>query len=462
MATLFKWLRRGLTTLLIVFALAWLAVWMLRASARSESATQARALMEQPVPAATGRSGYAWLAFIDRRIPEAELEAALQAEVVAFDAWQAGQAGRLLDGSGRLAIGDAGAPRFESPAAANYPVRPTVEAPDTACSSRDIDCLAKVRADADAVRAWLQADAERLVLAERSLAADHLGDPFPPRIDTPVAGYQVWRLALNAAALQAVDGDIAGASVRACRMFDASRRHARQATSLIAKLVPLALAEGAGGLLLSLQRENPGLVLPPDCDPALAPVVVDDFQICDALRYEYRMNAALAGQLDEALAGWHPGNAVQRLLLQDGDLQQLWMAEGFAPACSEAFRAGVARGEVPPLPPPAVDRSRLHCYAAIVNCVLVEIAQPAYADYQERLLDHAAKQRLLIAAISLHAGRLSEAGIDAAASSPGYAVERGPGTWTLRLRQPRADAKDGSFVLPVGTVPAPASPAAET
>lgn len=457
MANLFTWLRRGLTTLLIVFALAWLVVWMLRASARTEAAREARALMEQAAPAATGSNGYAWLAFIDRRIPEAEIETALQAEVAAFDAWQSGQAGRLLDGSGRLAIGDDDAAHFESPAAATYPERPKIDAPEAACSTRDIDCLAKVRANADAVRAWLQADVERLALAERSLAADRIDDPFPPRIDTPVAGYQVWRLALNAAALQAVDGDVAGATVRACRMFDASRRYARQAPSLIAKLVPLALAEGAGGLVLSLQREHPGLVLPPDCTPALAPVVVDDFQICDALRYEYRMNAVLAAQLDEALEGWHPGNAVQRLLLQDGELQQLWMAESFAPACRDDFRDKVARGEVPPLSQPAVDRGQLHCYAAVVNCILVEVAQPAYADYQERLLDHAAKQRLLIAAISLHAGRLAEAGVDAAVSSPGYVVERGPGTWRLVLRQPRAEAEDGRFVLPVGAVPAPPS-----
>lgn len=460
MATLFKWLRQGLFALLILFGIALLFVWILRSSARTDAAREARALMEQATPEHTGSDGYAWLAFTNLRIPEAELETALQAEVAAFNTWQEGQADRLLANSRSLAMGYADTGQFESPAAARYPERPRVEAPESACSTRETDCLARVRGDAETVRSWLQAESERLALADRSLAADRIGEPFPPRIDTPIPGYQVWRLSLNAAALQAVDGDVAGAAVRACRLFDASRRFARQAPSLIAKLVPLALAEGAGGLVLSLQRENPGLVLPPDCTPALAPVLVDDFQICDALRYEYRMNSALADQIDESLAGWHPGNAVQRLLLQDGELQKLWMAEGFAPACSDEFRAQVERGDVPPLSQPAVDRDQLHCYAAVVNCILVEIAQPAYADYQERLLDHAAKQRLLIAAISRAAGNLPEAAVDAATASPGYTVERHPDRWVLGLRQPPA-GEDAGFVLQLAAAPQAAPVGAE-
>lgn len=455
MAMVFKVLRQGLFALLILFGIALLGVWSLRLSASDEAAREARALMEQTRPLPAGSNGYAWLAFTDRRIPEAGLDAALQAEVAAFDAWQAGQADRLLDDSRKLAIGEADRQNFQSPAAARYPQRPDVEIPEAACSTRDIDCLARVRTHADAVRAWLQADGERLALAERSLAAEHISDPFPPRVDTPVAGYRVWRHALNAAALQAVDGDVAGATVRACRLFDASRRFAREAPSLIAKLVPLALAEGAGGLVLSLQRENPGLVLPPDCTRALVPVTVDDFQICDALRYEYRMNAALADQLDQGLAGWHPGNTVQRLLLQDGELQKSWMAEGFAPACRDHFRASVAAGEVPPLSKPTVDRGQLRCYAAVVNCILVEIAQPAYADYQERLLDHAAKQRLLIAAIAYTAGTLPENEVETAAASPGYALERRAEGWALMLRHPPPDQPSG-FVVRTGSVAAPA------
>lgn len=436
MATLFKWLRLGVFALLVLFVLAWAVVWMLRSSARSDEAREARALMEQVLPEPTGSNGYAWLAFPNRRVPEAELETALQAEVAAFNAWQAGQGERLLDESGRLTMGDSGGTRFESPASANYPERPVVDVPDTACRTRDIDCLARVRADADAIRDWLTADAERLALAEHSLAADNIGDPFPPRVDTPLPAYQLWRHALNAIALQAVDGDVAGATVRACRLLDTSRRFGRQAPSLIAKLVALSLSEGAAGLVLSLQRENPGVALPPECTPARVPVVVDDFQICDALRYEYRMNAALAVQMDEALAGWHPGNTVQRALLHDGELQQLWMAEGFAPACRDDFRDKVARGEVPSMTQPAVDRSQLHCYAAVINCILVEVAQPAYGQYQERLLDYAAKQRLLLAAIEEASGRLSADEVANAAASPGYTVERRPDGWYLPLRQP--------------------------
>lgn len=434
MTTVFKWLRQGLLGLVIVFGLMLVAVWVLRFFAKDEAAREALARMEQPTATHTGDNGYAWLAFPDRRIPEGELAAALQAELAAFDAWQAGHGERMLTGDGNLALGEVNVGQFESPAAKRYPERPRVEVPDVACSLRDPDCLPRVREHADTVRAWLQTEAERLALAERSLAADHLSDPFPPAVDSPLPAYTTWRLALNATALQAVDGDVAGASVRACRLLDSARRFGRQGGNLIAKLVPMALAEGSAGLLLSLQRENPGLELPADCAPALAPVQAEDFLVCDALRHEYRLNATLARQLDAALDGWHPNKVFQRLLLQDGELQRMWLAEGLAPACGDDYRQSVLAGTVPPLGEGMIDRGQAHCYAAVINCILVEIAQPAYSDYQGRLLDHAAKQRLQIAALRAYAGQLPREDVAATAASPGYALKADEAGWTLPLR----------------------------
>lgn len=459
MTTVFKWLRQIVLALVIVFGLMLVAVWTLRFSAKDEAAREAMALMAQPTAAHAGANGYAWLAFPDRRIPEAELEAALQAELAAFAAWQAGQGERLLDGDGNLAMGVMDVGRFESPAAARYPERPKVDAPDVACSLRDPDCLPRVREHAHTVRAWLQADAERLALAEQSLAADHLSDPFPPAVDSPLPAYTTWRLALNATALQAVDGDVAGASLRACRLLDSARRFGRQGGNLIAKLVPMALAEGSAGLLLSLQRENPGLVLPAECAPALAPVQAEDFLVCDALRHEYRMNATLAQQLDVALEGWHPNKVMHRLLLQDGELQQMWLAESLAPACRDDYRQAVFAGTVPPLGENLVHRGQARCYAAAVNCLLVEIAQPAYADYQGRLLDHAAKQRLQIAALRAHAGQLPPEEVADTAASPGYALQADDAAWILALRFQRG-GDSAEFRVPMP--PSAPTPAADT
>lgn len=460
MTNLFKWLRQIVLALLIVFGLALVAVWTLRWFAKDESAREALALMQQATPAATGENGFRWLAFADRRIPESELDAAIATELAAFRDWQVGQGERLLDNAGSLSMGYANVGQFASPAAAAYPERPKVEAPDLACSLRDTDCLPRVREHAALVREWLQADAERLALAERSFAAEHLTDPFPAAIDSPLPAYATWRLALNAAALQAVDGDVAGAAVRACRMFDAGRRFGRQGGNLIAKLVPMAMAEGAGGLLLALQRENPGLALPAECAPALAPVQAEDFLVCDALRHEFRMNANLAGQLDSALDGWHPKRLMHRLLLQDGELTQLWLAEGLAPACRDDYRQAVLAGTVPPLGTGTVDRGQLRCYAAVINCLLVEIAQPAYGDYQGRLLDHAAKQRLMVAALRAGAGQLPVAEVAQAAASPGYTLQNEAEAWTLKLRFHRA-ADSAVLRVPV-PAPAPVEAATDT
>lgn len=113
MTTVFKWLRQIVLALVIVFGLMLVAVWILRFNAKDEAAREAMALMEQPTATHAGDNGYAWLAFPDLRIPEAELEAALQAELAAFASWQAGQGERLLDSDGNLAMGVIDVGRFE-------------------------------------------------------------------------------------------------------------------------------------------------------------------------------------------------------------------------------------------------------------------------------------------------------------------------------------------------------------
>jgi hypothetical protein len=134
---------------------------------------------------------------------------------------------------------------------------------------------------------------------------------------------------------------------------------------------------------------------------------------------------------------------MHRLLLQDGELQQMWLAEGLAPACRDDYRQSVLAGTVPPLGEHIVHRGQARCYAAVVNCMLVEIAQPAYADYQGRLLDHAAKQRLQIALIKAAAGQLPADDVATAAASPGYRLALRDGRWHLALRHaPSGQAPD--------------------
>lgn len=458
MSSVFRWLRNLLVALVVAIVLLLLATRALRGFADDDAARADLALMEASAPAPAGRDGSAWLALADLEIPEAEVEAAYAEDVAAFAAWQAG-AGERLFGEGDLLAGTTTGPgeAYASPLAARYRERPRVEAPGAACTLAGIDCLARVRADPEAVRAWLAADAARLALATRSLEADHVAYGYVPAVDSPLPSYQHWRLPLSAVALQAADGDAPGALARACGLLASARRLGGRADMLISKLVAMSLTEGAAGLVLAIQREQPGLALPADCAPARAPVQVDDYQVCDALRFEYRMNARFGRLMDEGLAGrWDPVSLAYRGLLLDERMQRLWIAETFAPACRDDFRAAVAAGEVPALGGRHVGTSEPRCYAAFGNCLLAGIAAPAWGGYQARLLDHAARLRLLLAGIARQAGEIDEATFPAVAASPGYVLSRREDGWHLPLRNPRmADAPD--FVLP--EAPAPAAPA---
>lgn len=459
MSSVFRWLRKLLVALVVAIVLLLLVTRALRWFADDDAARADLALMEASAPAPAGRNGSAWLALADLEIPEAEVEAAFAEDVAAFAAWQAG-AGKRLFGEGDLFAGvtSGSAEAYVSPLAGRYRERPRVQAPEAACTLAAADCLARVRAEPETVRAWLAADAARLALATHSLEADHVAYPYAPAIDSPLPSYQHWRLPLSAAALQAVDGDAAGALVRACGLLASARRLGGGADMLISKLVAMSLTEGAAGLVLAIQREHPGLALPAGCAPARAPVQVDDYQVCEALRFEYRMNAQYGRLMDEGLAGrWDPMSLAYRWLLLDERMHKLWVAETFAPACRDDFRSAVAAGDVPALGGRFVRTSEPRCYAAFGNCLLTGIAAPAWDGYQTRLLDHAARLRLLLAGIARQAGEIDASAFASAAASPGYAVSRREDGWHLPLKNPRqADQPD--FVLP--HAPAPADPAA--
>lgn len=442
MSHLLKALRKIAVVVLVLLALSVALVAVLRFLSDTDEARAAIALMEAPPRPADGDNAIAWIAFLDLRIPEADIPAAFAEDVAAHAAWHA---------SGG-AWGEPG--RFESPAATRYPVRPPVAEPDKACTWGDTGCLAKVAANADAVRAWLSADAERLALAERSLKAGHARHPYAPGFDSPFLAYQAWRMPLNAVAMQAVDGDVPGAMARACALVADARRLAAGADSLIAKQVAFSLTDRAAALALDIARLQPGQPLPADCTTGFAPVDTADYELCDAFRGEYRAHIALGEYMQYRLRrSWSPAKLAQGWLLLDRDMQRRWSARTLGVACTDDFRRGLTQGEVPP----AMPVSGLHdpyCYAAFVTCVLYQVSVHRYFDYQERMLDYAAKHRLLIALARQAADGSDDATMLAAASSPGYSLEREGDAWVLDLKLPRAGERH--FRIAASPTPSPA------
>ena len=439
-----KWISRSLLTVLVLGVSYVLLVQVLRWVAFGEEEREALALMEPLPPPPAGASGFKYLAFVDLDIPAAELDQALALELAAYQAWHAGWGVRLLE-QGTSEAPDPDAESFQSPVAARYARRPVVEAPDAACSLRERDCLGKLRGHEADVRQWLAAEAAKLALAENALRSEHLLNPYPQAIDSPMANFGVLRLPINDIALQALDGDVPAATARACALLAAERRFLRQGTVLVDKMVHLAAVDGAAALVLGLRRLDPEAPLPSMCTDALAPVVAEDFLACDAMRGEFAAISTVGTALDAAMRESNrPTHWLSRWTLVDVRLMRAWTARQFAPMCHPDQVAGILAGRAPePASPIEFEWISVDTWAAPVSRILASIAAPDYVVYQERLLDGAAMLRLQLAALRAVGGELAVDEVPEAAASPGYSIRVEDDAWVLPLRKPREQEQSG-------------------
>lgn len=433
-----KALRLGFISLVVVLAVGVLGVQVLRWTALDDQDEALLAVARVAPAPAEGRSGYAALALSGYVIPADAIEGEMATEVEAYTVWLARQGETILAASRQAAGGnDAGllgnwTPRAEG----RYPARPAINADSPLCTLRAGDCLALVRADTGAMREFVAGESARLALVDQALSADHLHSPYPSSHQAPFPPFATLRLSLTQAAFDAADGRVPQALSRTCRTLAGARRFAPDARDLLRRMFFPALAEGAAALLLDIRREHPAEPLPDDCREALQPVQATDYLICEAMRGEFRMGAALSASQDAALAGsWAPTDLFSRHVLMDSRLQDAWMARTLATPCTDDYRNQVLAGRVPPLPPRSVSRGDIHCYAAAINCILAEIALPAYGDYHGRLLDHAAKLRVLLAAQAAVGNDADVARLESAAASPGYEVMVDAAARTLSVRQ---------------------------
>ena len=171
-----------------------LLVQVLRWIAFGEEERAALALMEVPLNAPAGDSGFKYLAYSDLQVPEDALDETLATDVAAFAKWHAGYGEAMAKAGGNMTP-----PEF--PSQTKFSKRAAVKAPDAACGLREDDCLEKLRGHETEVREWLAADSIRLDMAERALAADHLLNPFAYNIGAPLPSFQQLTLPVNHIAL---------------------------------------------------------------------------------------------------------------------------------------------------------------------------------------------------------------------------------------------------------------------
>jgi hypothetical protein len=376
-------------------------------------------------------NGHSWLAFSGHEVPQDRLAALTAADVGRFVAWEQDLVEDAVDHWGFAYTGLQGLPdaAFPEAEAVAYPRRADWRVPSTFCAPQAGDCLMRVVAAPDAVRAELATQTGRLEAAEQALSAREFGDPYPPSMFSPLPPMQLLRLPLTRAALIAVDGHVAEAMRRSCGQLADSRRLAAGSNMLVHKMVLLGHAQGAAALLLDLRRAHPDQPLPADCTPALAPVVPEHYLACETLRREAAWQARLWLKLQGEMTGKpFPAQVLFRHFLQDAELLEAWLGMSYAGYCTEDFRRAAMSGAPLAAPAPAVALDDPRCLLASLSCRLLADSLAMHdIKYQERMQQLSAKLQLLLAAHELAAGAIT---VDAL-------LARGISGHTLALTGPR-------------------------
>ena len=401
---------------------------LLRALAMGDAEREALALMDVPPAPLPGDNAFLWLATESHDVPEAELQAAINADNEAFK--------KYLDDYAAHPPKRGTEPRLYQPLEqSRYPARRPLVLGSEACQlglggSR---CLDVVRTNPAATRYLIDAESGRMESARRALASGHVVDTYPD-----FAPYLTWdpiALELTASALEAVEGRVPSALQRTCGLLAWARTLSKNSSPFHVRSQAWSVREAASSLLLDLRRSHLDVPLSPACRDAVAPAAPAEFDLCEMARAEFRSHLRLQSRLP---AG---GNGVERLArrmagfyFSDEPLGKAWLAQRHAPFCGDGARQALAAGsrEAPRsdfVPTP------LACIAAMQQCRVMKmpyIYRSALTRGWSQITNAHATQQLLDAA---HA-RLDRGGTGAAPSIPGYEVREDAAaqTWTIDLR----------------------------
>lgn len=363
---------------------------------RSEDVA-AVAMLSQPAPIQGERNAFALLQSFDRDVPESDWER------VAAEQMAKVQGSQLLDGYAVQA-------GTEYPA---YPDMPT-ELKDV-CSAWGGQCLTQVRAQTDAVRAYVAQSAARLARGERLLDYDHYRYGGTLRVDSPimpVAGY--FNQLQMAIALRHVDGDSAGALEQLCRHVSGWRQLRARTDMLILDMLSIALISGGMDLYMDILAEMPADYAPP-CAQAFAPLANSELQMCPILHAEfqsYRESARVLGtKVVLSVAGESSPLGWFGTLFDNPAHRDAVVARPLARFCSDAHQARVqARLATPILQAAGCNMEEWVFDPA--GCKLSELMVD-YDPYYHRQLDLDGRLRLLNLALRLR-------GLDAVAAQQAF------------------------------------------
>ncbi len=370
-----RWIGYLIVTTFVLIALVFTA-YRIRGPSRAQR--DALALMRKDYRPQQGVNAFPLLWYVEYDVPDDEVAKRYAAEVAS---------------AGPELTADFGSQR--APAATKL-----TEAdgdPARLCDRTGAGCLAKVRAEPEAMRVALSTYPVIRRRAKAFEATDYYWNDF--RADeaasltaVPTKAQRIW---LSTFALEYVDGDRARALADTCVNLAAWRRLHRGTNSLIGSMSAISSADSAMRLFADMLAALPdGETAPDACVQALRPIEAADVDRCAEMAGEFAFNrdrfAELFARPRDAAPSWH--ERAGTWLAIDVTQWEGWMAEQDARYCEEPPARMLA--DLPPTAPIVRNTERVECISSVIACMMADIAAPAFENYDERTLDYAAHVRL--------------------------------------------------------------------
>ncbi|NBB93529.1 MAG: hypothetical protein GVY32_10225 [Gammaproteobacteria bacterium] len=393
--TIGKWSFLSALFVLVVIASAWAVS---RAMYPTEAQREAVAELESQ-PDFRGENAFALLWTLERDVPDDALE-----DVMAEDVRQFSAKPPLPD----IEAGESWG--VESAAVAYPDLEPSREDSGLFCTSRNEDCLERVRNDLEGYTALINRNRALLERVEKLHDYDFVRSEFPYRINTPQPAFTPVFLLRTRHAVRFASGRSHEAIEDTCREMATWRRLGARSDNLITRLIgAAAVTDQSGFMLANMLAERPvDETLPEACDEALAPPDIEDLSMCNAMRGEFGMGANSTRNLE------YPDTRdgmtwLDRALLPmffDAEATVGLIAEGVHSLCGQAERERLLADQRAMPEPQRPGMLRFPCIGNPIGCMMNSLGWPAYADYRRRLQDYGAKLRVLgtLAWMRRHAG----------------------------------------------------------
>ncbi|TCV92079.1 hypothetical protein EC912_10871 [Luteibacter rhizovicinus] len=256
------------------------------------------------------------------------------------------------------------------------------------CATREVDCLGKVRANREALRAVLIKHRVRLERDEALNRYDYTWSDLPahPLMSIPAYGHSMG-LWSSAAALDFVDGNEPHALDRICTNVLTTRRLHAHSNTLIGTMIMAARLRSATQLFLQMLDEvPPEQALPESCATAFAPIITDDLDMCASMQSEFGM--LLGSGLLDMDTPWY-----RRWMLSSKGTLRLG-APAYAAYCADATRKQLIADRRFPANPMSTAPDVFDWISNSAGSVLIQMPPPVFSRYLNRQQDAAASLRL--------------------------------------------------------------------